>query len=172
MPIADKRVFDYFSANEETAQEVDYLAFASYAFAKFEWYERFLSQHGTEPDQAELDKWADELPDSRLDEIHSNATRVFRSAARIYMAERIKEAEAKAISGSVLSEVQRSNKEVERYVRAATSFSKNLLPNIGLGILTSFIFSVFIILASLIFTSDPSPIALYKRVIPNHVGAP
>ena len=167
MPDADKRIFDYFARNEETAQEVDYLAFASYAFSKFEWLEKFVDRNGVEPTQAEIEKWVAELPDSRLDEIHNNASRVFRNAARIYMADRIKRAQDEAVSASVFSELARHNAAVEGFVKRVTSFSANLLPNIGVGILSSVIFSIVIIVASLIFTKDPSPIALYKSFAPS-----
>ena len=167
MPDADKRVFDYFASNEDTAEEVDYLAFASYAFAKFEWFEKFLVQNGVEPTRAEIDKWIAELPDSRLKEIHDNASRVFRNAARLYMDDRVKLAEAKAVSASIRDEVKRHNEVLEGYVRRATSFKDNLPANIGVGILSSVIFSVVIIVASLIFTKDPSPIALYKSFGPS-----
>ena len=164
MPDADRRIFDYFAANAETAQEVDYLAYASYAFAKFEWFDKYVARHGVEPDQAEIDRWVSELPDSRLDELHDAASRVFRSAARIYMAERMKEAQAKAVLDSIDTEIKRHNLALERTVRSATSFRENLLPNIGIGILSSVIFSIVIILASLIFTKDPSPISIYKSM--------
>lgn len=92
------------------------------------------------------------------------ASRVFRNAARIYMAERVKEAQAKAVLDSIDTKIKRHNLALERTVRSATSFRENLLPNIGSGILSSVIFSIVIILASLIFTRDSSPIAIYKSM--------
>ncbi len=172
MPDADRRIFDYFAANAETAQEVDYLAYASYAFAKFEWFEKYVDRHGVEPDQAEIDRWVAELPDSRLDEIHDTASRVFHSAASLYMAERMEQARVQAVLDSIDTEIRRHNAALERTVRSATSFRENLLPNIGAGILSSVIFSIVIILASLIFTRDPSPIAIYKSMTAPGPAAP
>ena len=162
MPDADRRVFDYFAENTETAQEVDYLAYASYAFSKFEWFQKYLNQNGREPTQAETDKWADELPDSRLDEIHDSDSRVFRSAARAYMAESMKEAQRSAILRSIDTEIKRHNTKVEATVISSTSFRTNFWPNVGLSILSSFIFSIVLIVSSVIVTKDPSPIALLK----------
>ncbi len=42
-----------------------------------------------------------ELPDSRLDEIHNTASRVFHSAASIYMAERMEQARVQAVLDSM-----------------------------------------------------------------------
>ena len=167
----DRRIFEYFADNIDTAQEVDYLAFAAYAFAKFEWYDKFKSQNGADPDQNEVNKWVSELPDSRLDEIHQTAGRVFRNAAREYMAEEIKIKIQKAISASIDTEIKRHNKIIEDHLASSTSFKSNVLPNAGYGIISSFIFAVIIILASLIVTKDPSPIALYKQFAPG-VSAP
>ncbi len=162
MPDADRRIFDYFSRNAETAEEVDYLAYASYAFSKFEWFQKYLEQNGREPTQAEADKWIDELPDSRLDEIHSAASRVFRSAARAYMADPMREAQRKAVLESINTEIRRHNQSIEATVTSATSFKANFWPNVGLSILSSFIFSLVLIVSSVIVTKDPSPIALLR----------
>ena len=165
MPDADRRVFDYFAENAETAREVDYLTYASYAFSKFEWSRKYLEQNGREPTQAEMDKWADELPDSRLDEIHDAASRVFQSAAQAYMADQVREATRRAVLTSIDTEIKRHNGAVEGMIRSATSFRSNLWPNIGVSLLSSFIFSIVIILASAIVTKDPSPLALIKSLV-------
>jgi hypothetical protein len=162
VPKSDREVYQYFADNELTLQEVDYLAYASFAVAKFDWFDKFIDTHGREPTQDEINAWISELPDSRLDEIHDTARRVFRSAAREYMAEQMKAAEKRAVDTSILAEIVRHNKQTTDYVRSKMSFWRNLFPNIGIGFVSSVIFAVVIILASLIFTRDPSPIALYK----------
>lgn len=164
MPSSDREVYRYFEANVDTAREIDYLAYAAFAVAKFDWFDKFATTQARAPTQDEVDAWISQLPDSRLDEIHDAAGQVFRTAAREYMAERMERAAQKAVRDSVHAEIARHNKQIEEFVRSATSFSRNLIPNVGIGIISAFIFSVIIIIASLIFTRDPSPLALYKSI--------
>lgn len=174
MPNNDKDVWEYFS-NGDDDQQVDFLAFSSFSFDKFEWMEKFAENHGQQPTEAEINKWISELPDSRLDEMREWAQNFFENAARAYLEEEHKEALQQAINSALVvsvrdnneavkSAVIASNEEAQRRVEGALSFKNTWLPNVFLGVISSFLFAILIVLASIIFTKDPSPIALIKSV--------
>jgi hypothetical protein len=156
MPANDKEVFDYFRKDASTLAEVDYLAYASYAFDKFAWMEKFTELTGAPASAAQVDHWIAQLPDSRLDEIQQAAVDYFDRAARTYMKPETERAIEEAVNRSILSAVQ-----------SATSFKQTFWPNLFVGIVASFAFAVIIIVASSIFARDPSPLALYKAIVPN-----
>lgn len=97
----------------------------------------------------------------RLDQIRGAAAETFELAATIYMQQRIADERAEAVRTSILAEVRRHN-----------SFWRNLPGNIGLGLISSFLFALTIIAASMIVARDPSPIALYKQLRGQSGSAP
>jgi len=155
MPKTDREVFEYFRSDPETSVEVDNLAYASFAFHKYEWMEQFASLRGRQPTQAEENQWISELPDSRLDEIRDVAYLAFEAAADGYLRERIEQERKTAVEQSILTEI-----------RQFTSFWRNFGPNLLIGIAASVAFSLLLIVMASIFADDPSPIALYKQIAP------
>ncbi len=152
MPNNDREVFEYFRRDEDTSAEVDSLAYASYAFDKYEWMSK-LEQSGKVVTPEDVDRWIAELPDSRLDEIQENAFAFFRKTVATY----IEEAEVRAY--------QRGQQDaIVQQVERATSFWRNLPGNIAVGIVSSFAFALLLIAASLVFNKDPSPIAFYQKL--------
>ena len=161
MPANDREVFDYFRNNEETSIEIDHLAYAAYAFDKYEWMKHFEALKGKPPTIAEENEWISQLPETRLNDIRVDAYRFFEDAARSYMRDEIEAENKKAINSSILREI-----------RQFTSFGHNWLQNIFLGIVASFAFSIIVIIMGVIFAHDPSPIALYKEIAPSEFNHP
>jgi hypothetical protein len=153
MPANDREVFEYFQRDDDTISEVELLAYASYALDKYEWMKKFEELHGTSPTQAEIDDWINHLPDSRLEETFDQALSFFDTAAREFLKDEIDTATKKAVDDSILSEVKRH-----------TSFRSTWLLNVFCGIVASLAFSLLVIVMSLIFSHDPSPIALFKTI--------
>jgi hypothetical protein len=77
MPSNDREVFQYFRAQTNTTREIQYLAYAGYAYAKNEWIEHFQNLHGRPPDIGDENGWIAQLPDSRLKEITQDAIDFF-----------------------------------------------------------------------------------------------
>ncbi len=154
MPTNDREVFAYFRSQPNTPREVDHLAYASYAFDKYEWMQKFEELNGRLPAIEEENNWISQLPDSRLNEITEEAYRFFDFAARNYLADEIERERKEAIDSSILSEVRRS-----------TSFLNTALPNLFIGVIASLVFSCLVIVMGIIYAHDPSPIALYKAIV-------
>jgi hypothetical protein len=152
MPNNDREVYDYFRRNAATPVEADALAYASYAFDKYEWIAK-LEQRGKAPTPEEIDIWIADLPNSRLDEIQRNALALFRATIASY----VKPAEDRAYRNG-------QQDAIIRQIEVATSFWRNLPGNIAVGLVSSFAFALLLIAASLVFNKDPSPIALYNKV--------
>ncbi len=53
MPANDREVFAYFRNQKETSTEIDHLAYASYAYDKYQWMERFEELNQRAPTLAE-----------------------------------------------------------------------------------------------------------------------
>jgi hypothetical protein len=165
MPANDKEVFEYFRRDPATSLEVDFLAYASYAYDKYAWMARFNELHKRDPSPAEIDSWISQLPNSRLDEIQEWAVDYFAGAARAFTAEETKREVERGINASILTEVRTHNQSVLGTVTSATSFKSTWWQQLLVGIIASFVFAVLIILASAIFARDPSPLALYKGIV-------
>jgi len=155
LPATDREVFEYFRSDPDTPVEVDNLAYASYAFDKYEWMKRFEEINGSPPTAQQENDWINQLPKSRLDEIRTEAYRFFDYAAKRYMKEEIEEAKEEAINSSILDEVKR-----------ATSFWSTFFPNLFIGVVASLAFSFLVIACGYIFNDDPSPIGFFKSLIP------
>jgi hypothetical protein len=153
MPNTDREVFAYFRRDEDTSPEVDALAYAADAFDKYEWMTKVEKRDGKVPAGAEIDRWISELPDSRLDEIQQNALAFFRKTVSTY----VEEAEERAFRAG-------QQDAIVRQVERATSFWRNLPGNLTVGIVSSFVFALLLVLASVVFNKDPSPIALYEKL--------
>lgn len=167
MPANDRDVYTHFGARTDDPPEVVALAYAGYAKAKYDWVAHMEAQTRKLPSAQEVDRWIAELPDSRLDELREAAIDFFDLAARAYMAPDIESAVAAARDGAIIHEMQAS----VSIVQAATSFRSTFFPNLLIGIVASFAFSLIIFGASLIFIHDPSPFALYRSMQPGALPA-
>lgn len=156
MPSNDREVFNYFRSQAKTTREIDYLAYASYAYDRYQWMERFEELNGRPPSFEEENTWISHLPNSRLDEITADLYNFFDFAARKYMTDEIQKERDEAVKDSILNQVER-----------ATSFKSTFFPNLFIGVIASFLFSCLVIGMGLIYNHDPSPIALYKAIVPS-----
>ena len=166
MPVNDREVYGYFSSRSDSSKEVVALAYAGFAKAKYDWVAHIEKRGGTAPNSAEIDRWIEELPNSRLEGILEDAVDLFDLAARAYMAEALDAADAKARDDMIVREVTASNATVLALVEKATSFKSTLWPNLFIGVGASFVFSLVIILAGLIFNRDPSPFGWFREEQP------
>jgi hypothetical protein len=182
VPNSDFEVFEYFSSSNDTTRERDFLAFGSYSFDKFAWMKHFEDISGRPPTDAEVTVWIQQLPPSRLDEIRVWAEQFFDTAARAYMRDEIDQLLLDSEKAATVAAVKSSNEAVEARVtdaaealrtafsatskelKESVSFKNTWLPNVFIGLISSFLFALLIIGASLIFARDPSPIALAKKV--------
>ena len=152
MAESEREVFAYFRRDSSSSAEVDALAYASFAFDKYEWAAKFEANTGQPPSQADVERWIRELPDSRLDEIQQIALDFFRQTVSTYV-ELARDAALR----------EGAQDAVVLRVRQATSFWRNLPGNLAVGVASSFAFALLLILSALVFTHDPSPIALYNK---------
>lgn len=167
MPANDREVYQHFHVHGGASPEVIALAYAGYAKAKYDWVAHIEARRGTPPLPEEVDRWITDLPDSRLEDLRQDAIDFFDLAARAYMAAEIESAVETARDAAVIREVRASNQALVAQMRKATAFGSTFLSNLFVGIVASFAFSFLIIAASLIFTRDPSPFALYRSLQPN-----
>jgi hypothetical protein len=156
LPATDREVFAYFCADPETPREIDYLAYAAYANEKYQWMAHFENAKNRPPTLAEENDWISNLPDTRLEAITRESYAFFKYAAHRYLNEEIEEEKAAAINNSILDRV-----------KEATSFTSTFIPNLFIGLMASLLFSVLIIIFGAIFNRDPSPIALFKAIVPS-----
>jgi len=166
MPANDRDVYAYFSSRSGNSPEVVALAYAGFAKSKYDWVAHLEERNGMPPSSAEIDRWIAELPDSRLQGILEDAVDLFDLAARAYMAEALDAADAKARDDAIVREVTANNAAVLALVEKVTGFKSTLWPNLFIGVGASFVFSLVIILAGLIFNRDPSPFGWFREAQP------
>ncbi len=153
MPISDREVFERFLSDPDRSREEALLAYASYAAEKYDWIAHVEARDNRTPDDAEVARWISDLSDARLRGLQEQAVAAFDIAARAYM-EPVIEREAKeAVNASILGAVQR-----------ATSFRATFWPNLFVGIVASFAFSVLVLIAAWVADRDLSPIGLWKHL--------
>lgn len=153
MAQTDREAYEYFKNDLNAPREAASLAYAAFAFDKYEWVKKFTEKTGFEPTYEEVDRWISELPNSRFEELKRNALTVFKAAVDTY-------------SESAISAAYEAGKRdaLVNQMRSATSFWRNLPGNMAVGIASSFAFGLLLILASLLFNKDPSPVALYQKL--------
>ncbi len=162
MPVtSDRDVFERF--RDSASREISLLAFASYAESKYDWETHCSNVNGSPPTDDEARRWIAELSDMRLNEILRAAVSHFDEAARAYLEDNIQEERQSAIDQSILSEVS----EIKTNIVNLTSFKSTFWLNVFVGIVASFFFYIFVLIASLIFFKDPSPFAIIKGLPTN-----
>lgn len=162
MPADDREVYEHFNSRPDDPAEVIALAYAGYAKAKYDWVAHVEARHNRSPSSEEVDRWIADLPDSRLEDLRQDAIDFFDLAARAYMAGEMERAVKEARDEAIVREVRGSNQQVQARVEQATGFGSTFWPNLFVGVVASFAFSLLVILASLIFTRDPSPFAILR----------
>ena len=158
MPNTDQEVFDHFRTVSGENFEIGLMAYARYAQDKYNWVNHRLARDNA-PTDDEITGWIIDQHNARLDEIYRGAITQFQAAAEEYMKSRIAEERAKAVDSSILDRVDTAAKRVER----ATSFWRNLVPNVIVTVAASFVFSVIVLFAAAIYRGDPSIFALFKE---------
>jgi hypothetical protein len=118
-----------------------------------------LARDGRAPTDDEITRWIADLPNSRLDGIYSGAISQFRTAAEEYMKPRIEEERTRAVESSILGRVE----TIARRAEHAASFWRNVVPNLFIGIVASFVFSLIVLVGAAIYRGDPSIFALFKE---------
>jgi hypothetical protein len=171
MPASDRDVYQHFHARKD-GREVNALAYAGYAKAKYEWFAHVEARTGRQPSPEEVDRWIADLPDSRLEQLRQEATDLLDLAARAYMAADIEKAVAAARDDAIIREVRASNEALSARLQTATAFGTTFFANLFIGVVASFAFSLLVIAASLIFARDPSPFALYRSLQPAATQSP
>jgi len=84
MADTDRDVFEYFRRDPATAPEAAALAYASFAFDKYQWMKKAPERSGVAPTHERVERWISELPDSRLEEIKLTAGTVFKVTVHAY----------------------------------------------------------------------------------------
>jgi hypothetical protein len=85
MPDNELEVFAYFTEDEATDLELDYLSYAIFARRKWHWVERFNEVSGHAAVQSDIDGWIKQLSIYDLDTMRSEAADFFHNAATRYM---------------------------------------------------------------------------------------
>jgi len=171
MPADDREVFDYLR-KAAGSPEIAGLAYASYAFEKYEWFDRQVVLKGAQPPPTDIEAWIAGMPESKLDSLVVQATDLFDRAAQAYMAPKMAHAEQRAAKKAVSKEVRKSNRDVLERVERATSYWRNLLGNVFIGFIASIIFVLVVAGGAWIFNADPSPFAALKQVLHPSSNAP
>lgn len=171
MPADDREVFEYLR-KAAGSPEVAGLAYASYAFEKYEWFDRQVALKGVSPPQADVENWVAGIPESKLDSLVVQATDLFERAAEAYLAPKIAHAAQRAAKKAVSKEVRKSNRSVLERVERATSYWRNFLGNVFIGLIASIIFVLVVAGGAWIFNADPSPFAALKQLFHLSSSAP
>jgi hypothetical protein len=158
MPDTDQEVFEHFGSGYGDTEEVALMAYARYAKAKYDWVNHELGRLQRLPTEVEVSQWVAALPNSRLDEIRDSAVSQFQVAAEEFVRPRIEEARVRALESVVFSRVDAAAQRVER----ATSFWRNVLPNILVTTISSFVLAVFLIVAAVVYQRDPTVLGMFR----------
>lgn len=136
------------------------MAYARYAKFKYDWVTHRQAQADRAPTDEEVTAWIADLTNSWLREIWNGATEFFNDAAGRYLADRLEAERAKAVDTSILGRVAAMAQTVER----RTSFWWTLPANIFIGVVSSFLFAVLVLLTVAIYKRDPSVLGLFREL--------
>ena len=134
MPASEAEVFEHLSASKDTPAEIDFLAYAIFAFQKREWMRHYADHHqNVAPTQADVDNWISNLTAFNFSEMQDAAVNMFDGAARAYLADEMHAAQQDAFRASIIREV-----------KSAGSFWKQLALALTTAILAPVILGVII----------------------------
>ena len=166
MPVSsDRDVFDWFQ-NSGQPTEITLLAYASYSQEKYDWETHYQSRFGELPNELEIERWIEQLPDTRLADILTYAVAHFEKSAATFMEARIVAERHQAAVGAIVGSVE----GMVAQVKTAMSFWSTFWANVAAGIVASFVFALLIVFAALIFNKDPSPFSFLRQ--PQPVATP
>lgn len=155
MPANDREVFQYLSADQDTAAEIDLLSYAIFAHEKQQWCELFEKNKGREPKQDEVDDWISQITDWRFGQMRQEAIQFFDTAAREYLSE-----EMEAAKKAVLEET------VIREVKAAGGFWRQLAMQVITAVLAPLFIGLIIAAALLYDRNAPTISGITERINP------
>jgi hypothetical protein len=92
MPKSDLEVFERLTQDADTATEIDFIAYAMFAFEKKEWIEHHVKISGHPPTQEQIDSWISNITDFQFQNMREKAIDFFDDSARNYLEEEIAQA--------------------------------------------------------------------------------
>src|SRR4051794_25507056 len=102
----ERELFDYLTSAEGTSSEVDFLAFAVFAFERREWMAQFEKRYEKPATQEDIDRWVSELSEYQFAQMGSNAIGMFDAAAREYLKDDIEKARREGMEAAIVSKVK------------------------------------------------------------------
>lgn len=154
MPSNDREVFDHLRSGNEAAQQIDFLAYALFAFEKSEWISHFEARGGRPPNQDEIDAWIGDITTYQFNGMRQKAADLFDAAARTYMRDEIEGLEERALNSAIVAEV-----------KAAGVWWKQFLMALAMAILAPLILGAVIVFGSG-FSHYPTPLDIAHRIEP------
>ncbi len=155
MPSNDREVFDHLRSGDEAAQQIDFLAYALFAYEKSEWISHFEAKRGQVPNQAEIDAWIGDITTYQFTGMRQKAADLFDAAARTYMRDEIEGLEERALNSAIVAEV-----------RAAGVWWKQLLTALAMSILAPLILGAIIVFGHGV-SLYPTPSDVAHRIEPS-----
>jgi len=160
MPSNDREVFDHLRSGDEAAQQIDFLAYALFAFEKSEWISHLEAKRGREPDQGEIGTWIGDITRYQFNGMRQKAADLFDAAARAYMRDEIEGIEERALNSAIVAEV-----------KAAGVWWKQFLMALAMAILAPLILGAVIVFGNW-FSLYPTPSDFAHRIEPPAPAAP
>ncbi len=160
MPSNDREVFDHLRSGDEAAQQIDFLAYALFAYEKSEWTLHFEAKRGRQPTQDEIDAWIGDITTYQFNGMRQKAADLFDAAARTYMREEIEGIQERALNSAIVAEV-----------KAAGVWWKQFLMALAMSILAPLILGAVIVFGHG-FSLYPTPTDFAHRIDPSAGEAP
>jgi hypothetical protein len=122
MPKNDHEVFQRLSEDAETPLEIDFIAYAMFAYQKKQWIAHREREMGNQPSQAEIDTWIADISDWQFENIRKQAVDFFDEAARTYLEDEIATAKQQALESAIVQKVQAAGAFLEAIRNGAPNF--------------------------------------------------
>jgi hypothetical protein len=106
MPKSDLEVFERLIQDAETATEIDFIAYAMFAYEKREWIKYHAENCGNPPTQQQIDSWISNITDFQFQDMRDKAIDFFDNAARNYLEEEIAQAKQQVLESAIIQKVQ------------------------------------------------------------------
>jgi hypothetical protein len=152
MPSNDVEVFEHFTSEENPVQEINFLAYALFAYKKREWCAHYEQLNGHKPTHDEIDQWITNLSDFEYRNMLGDAAQFFHAAAQTHLTQEIEEQKAEAVEDSILDEI-----------RDFTNPWRHALIALGMAIVAPIILGLFIFLISLVDQGFPVHVTFGKE---------
>jgi hypothetical protein len=106
MPKSDLEVFERLTQDADTATEINFIAYAMFAFEKKEWIEHHVKISGHPPTQEQIDSWISNITDFQFQNMREKAIDFFDDSARNYLEEEIAQAKQEVLESAIIQKVQ------------------------------------------------------------------